>query len=582
MLSGVSDEVTGDQLVKQAIAALRQNDTSTAQRLLAQAVATTPDNEQAWLWLSGSVRAVSERRYCLERVLTINPQNTMASQALAALPPGESTTPDLQAMQAQPARQEHAIHAAAASRLGESQAQQPFAPVQLTPVPGATPKQAPLAERVPKLKREKKLQIEQKTEPEPAPREKNQGRPARDPSATAGSVSAPAPTSAQAASAIPDIPLSEPLPQRIRRVISTPIARIALLGGVLVVALALVGVFAGPQLLASFDAGESTQTANLTEAPAAVSQASTPTLPPTSAADATPDVEPGETTPLTPTLTNEAAAEAAETETAEAAETEEPEEEETPTPTAETEEPEEETPTPTAETEEPEEEAEEIVVGYVINGGNMRSEPRVAPDTVIGQICPGDQVAILEEQAGWLHFRLTTPAAECHPDHVARSTEGWASATLLEQSSFQPPPSYPAMPEKLTVAVVTAISQGDTVTIAFQGNSVSMRLAGIDAPDTGECFANQATERARELLTQGFVMLEPTTDLEERDDEGFLQGYLWIPDGRLVNLDLIDEGYVTLSDDLSSAYDDAFEQADLNARTKERGLWAPGACNDEQ
>jgi hypothetical protein len=34
----------------------------------------------------------------------------------------------------------------------------------------------------------------------------------------------------------------------------------------------------------------------------------------------------------------------------------------------------------------------------VIRGGNLRSEPRTVPATVLGQVCLGDRVTVLEGQ----------------------------------------------------------------------------------------------------------------------------------------------------------------------------------------
>jgi hypothetical protein len=75
--------------------------------------------------------------------------------------------------------------------------------------------------------------------------------------------------------------------------------------------------------------------------------------------------------------------------------------------------------------------------GVVTSGGNLRKEPRVAPDTVIGLLWAGDQVALLEEQlvAGqsWFRIRLVEPAPNRGGDGVAAGTTGWASGTLLSQ-----------------------------------------------------------------------------------------------------------------------------------------------------
>ena len=74
-------------------------------------------------------------------------------------------------------------------------------------------------------------------------------------------------------------------------------------------------------------------------------------------------------------------------------------------------------------------------VGAVVAGGNLRSAPRVAPDTVIGLIFPGDEVAFLEQQqaAGgpWFRIRITKAAAARGAGAVAEGAEGWASASLL-------------------------------------------------------------------------------------------------------------------------------------------------------
>lgn|GEM_PF-2457379 len=72
-------------------------------------------------------------------------------------------------------------------------------------------------------------------------------------------------------------------------------------------------------------------------------------------------------------------------------------------------------------------------VGVVINGGNLRTEPRVATSTVIGQVCPGDALLLLEQESNqhWYRIRITTLAANCHPQRVAAETEGWLSSTLV-------------------------------------------------------------------------------------------------------------------------------------------------------
>jgi hypothetical protein len=81
-------------------------------------------------------------------------------------------------------------------------------------------------------------------------------------------------------------------------------------------------------------------------------------------------------------------------------------------------------------------------VGTVTNGGNLRSEPRVAPETVLGLVWPGDEIAFLEQRdvdgQVWFRIRVTREAGNRGGQGVPATTEGWASATLLSQPAPAP------------------------------------------------------------------------------------------------------------------------------------------------
>src|SRR5512132_1311729 len=69
----------------EAARALRTGDRARARDLLGQAIRLNPADDQNWLWLSGAVETVDERRRCLERALEINPRNQAARRGLALL-----------------------------------------------------------------------------------------------------------------------------------------------------------------------------------------------------------------------------------------------------------------------------------------------------------------------------------------------------------------------------------------------------------------------------------------------------------------------------------------------------------------
>lgn len=78
-----------------------------------------------------------------------------------------------------------------------------------------------------------------------------------------------------------------------------------------------------------------------------------------------------------------------------------------------------------------------VVIGRssVVAGGNLRNQPLIAPETVIGQICAGDQVEVLEQSAAadatWYRIRITEAGENCTPQRVTVGSIGWASSTLL-------------------------------------------------------------------------------------------------------------------------------------------------------
>ncbi len=84
-MSSTQPRTTAEALA-QGIQSLKAGDAQAARRLLTQALLDDLDNLQGWLWLSGAVAAPGERKYCLERVLALDPQHAAARRGLATLP----------------------------------------------------------------------------------------------------------------------------------------------------------------------------------------------------------------------------------------------------------------------------------------------------------------------------------------------------------------------------------------------------------------------------------------------------------------------------------------------------------------
>jgi tetratricopeptide (TPR) repeat protein len=93
------------ELLRRGIAAAKAGRREEARQILLHIVELDEQNEQAWLWLSGVVDSLEDRRVCLENVLAINPDNPYAQQGLRHLDRQAATAPVVA-----PAAEEHCPH----------------------------------------------------------------------------------------------------------------------------------------------------------------------------------------------------------------------------------------------------------------------------------------------------------------------------------------------------------------------------------------------------------------------------------------------------------------------------------------
>ena len=138
-----------------------------------------------------------------------------------------------------------------------------------------------------------------------------------------------------------------------------------------------------------------------------------------------------------------------------------------------------------------------------------------------------------------------------------------------------------------TNALVTRVVDGDTVEVRFRGRSLTVRLIGIDTPESvapGEplqCFAVEASAYTTERLEGERVRLE--FDVERIDPFGRTLAYAWLGD-ELFNETLLREGYAFVTTFPPNVrYVDRFRAAQREARSADRGVWGrcvhEGACD---
>lgn len=132
-------------------------------------------------------------------------------------------------------------------------------------------------------------------------------------------------------------------------------------------------------------------------------------------------------------------------------------------------------------------------------------------------------------------------------------------------------------------AVIAKVIDGDTISVERGGRDLTIRLIGIDTPETKrpntpvECFGPEAHDHLATLLPPGTeVRLEH--DVEPKDKYDRELAYVHrAADGLFVNLVMVRDGYAgVLVFAPNTRHEPAFADAVDNARLTRRGLW--GAC----
>ena len=135
-------------------------------------------------------------------------------------------------------------------------------------------------------------------------------------------------------------------------------------------------------------------------------------------------------------------------------------------------------------------------------------------------------------------------------------------------------------------ARVVEVVDGDTLRVQVDGTTETVRLLGIDTPETRhptkpvECFGAEASERLAELAPAGAVVrLE--RDVEARDHYDRLLAYIYVTGGDgtevLANTSMVADGYaVALAIDPNRAHRSEIAALEQQARASAAGLW--GAC----
>ena len=133
---------------------------------------------------------------------------------------------------------------------------------------------------------------------------------------------------------------------------------------------------------------------------------------------------------------------------------------------------------------------------------------------------------------------------------------------------------------------VVRVVDGDTLKILKDGEEVTLRLIGINTPETVDprttvqCFGYEASDKGKELLSGKRVRLEADPSQDTLDKYGRTLGYIYTEDGVMYNKWMIENGYAYEYTYRSAyKYQTEFKEAQQYAEDNELGLWSPKTCS---
>jgi micrococcal nuclease len=136
--------------------------------------------------------------------------------------------------------------------------------------------------------------------------------------------------------------------------------------------------------------------------------------------------------------------------------------------------------------------------------------------------------------------------------------------SLSQQEAEAPDPAF---------VDVVSVTDGDTIRVRYVSGHVGpVRYIGIDTPERGKCFSDQATEVNEDLVGGRRVRL--VQDVERRDRYGRLLAYVYREDGIHVNAELVRRGYaLQLTVPPNVRFAEQFGRLAREARERRAGLW---------
>lgn len=207
---------------------------------------------------------------------------------------------------------------------------------------------------------------------------------------------------------------------------------------------------------------------------------------------------------------------------------------------------------------------------------------------LIGIFAPSPEPTPIQ-QAPVVAQQQTTAEVEVN-EPITSTSEPEQKTTEIHQPAVEQTQKAPSVPiqtqPQFQYYAVTDVVDGDTLKINMGGTVETLRLIGIDTPETVDprkpvqCFGTEASNRAKALLSGQKVRIEADSTQDTRDKYGRLLVYIYRDDGLFFNKSMVADGYAyEYTYDKAYKYQEEFKAAQLAAQNAGKGLWSPNTCN---
>jgi micrococcal nuclease len=138
--------------------------------------------------------------------------------------------------------------------------------------------------------------------------------------------------------------------------------------------------------------------------------------------------------------------------------------------------------------------------------------------------------------------------------------------------------------DKQKLFKVVKVVDGDTITASIRGKNETIRLLGIDTPETVDprksvqCFGKAASDKMKSYVLGKYVKLIDDKTQGNRDKYKRLLRFVYLPDRQMtfINGEMVKQGFAFSYRQYPTSYLEKFNNLEKYARENNLGLW--GSC----